>query len=221
MAAQHGVMLAICVWIVLLEKVLPISNFAARKLCHAGCGLGMLLLDSNTLEARVFVFMLASSSILMVWDLAPLPRFRFAQPGDVGVTVYLLLVAAWFFAKQPPLLLAPLFFADPAGELSGGTWFYMPGLWVSMPEKRHVGAVVGKWASRTFPHSNKKWYGDKTVAGSAAVLSVTALSIAFPCTFFERLVIAAAAAAAEAVGGAYDNLAIAAAVAAGHAWTKR
>ncbi|KAJ1463184.1 hypothetical protein M885DRAFT_556897 [Pelagophyceae sp. CCMP2097] len=197
MEAQHLVMVCILVWIVLLEKVLPLSNFAARKLCHAGCGLGMLLLDSETIEARIFVAILAASSIAMVWGVTPLPPFRFAQMGDVGVTVYLLLVSAWFAIQQPPLLLAPLFFADPAG------------------------AVIGKWASRTFPGRNLRWYNEKTVCGSAAVFAVTALSISFPCSNAERLVIAAAAAAAEAVGGAYDNLAIAAAVAAGAAWTKR
>ena len=39
-------------------------------------------------------------------------------------TIYLLLVSAWFYAELSPLILAPVFFADPAG------------------------AVVGKWCSR-------------------------------------------------------------------------
>lgn len=184
------VMAAIVVWIVLLEYVLvrSLSDFAARKLCHAGCGLGIMLLDSGSLAARCFVWGVAASSIMMTWNLSPLPAFRFSRPGDVGITIYLLLVSAWFHAELPSLILAPVFFADPAG------------------------AVVGKWCSRNVAAYNPAWLGSKTVLGSLAVLAVTWLSLAYECSPGARLLIAAAACVAEAVGGEYDNLALAAVV---------
>ena len=45
---QHAIMAAITVLIVTLEYLTRgvLSNFAARKLCHAGCGLGIFMLDS-------------------------------------------------------------------------------------------------------------------------------------------------------------------------------
>ena len=171
------VMVTIVLWIVLLEYVLvrALSNFAARKLCHAGCGLGIMLLDSNSAAARYFVWSVASSSIMMTWKLSPLPAFRFSRPGDVGITIYLLLVSAWFYAELSPLILAPVFFADPAG------------------------AVVGKWCSRNLAAYNPVCYGSKTVLGSLAVFAVTWLTITYSCSPAARLLIAAAACVAEAV----------------------
>ena len=99
--------------------------------------------------------------------------------------MYLLLVSVWFYLQLPSSLLAPLFFADPAG------------------------AIVGKACSRNFPQYNPKWYGDKTIAGSAAVFLLTFISITFPCSVLARLRIAATAAVAEGIGGDFDNLAIA------------
>ena len=61
-------------------------------------------------------------------------------------------------------MLAPVFFADPAG------------------------AVVGKYCSHTCPEYNKKWHDKKTIAGSAAVLGFTYATIAFPCTWCARQV---------------------------------
>ena len=96
MDTSHGVMLVIVAWIVFLEATPRLlSDFASRKLCHAGCGAGMMCLDSTALAARVFVWAVAASSIAMTWDLSPLPPFRFARRRDVGITVYLLLVSAW------------------------------------------------------------------------------------------------------------------------------
>ena len=49
---QHAIMAAITVLIVTLEYLTrrgALSNFAARKLCHAGCGLGIFMLDSHYL----------------------------------------------------------------------------------------------------------------------------------------------------------------------------
>ena len=112
-------MVAIAMWVVFLAypSTNMLSNFYARKLCHAGCGLGIMLLDSRRLDCRLFVWAVAGSSIAMTWNLSPLPPFRFARPKDVGITVYLTLVSAWFYYQLPPSILAPLFFADPAGAV--------------------------------------------------------------------------------------------------------
>ena len=185
----HSIMIALVAWIMMLELATPLSPFAARKLCHAGCGLGIMLLDSTDYGSRLFVWTVAFGSIAMTWNLSPLPAFRFSREKDVGITVYLLLVSAWFWLQLPAPMLAPLFFADPAG------------------------AVVGKTLSRKFgPRWNPPWCGPKTVAGSCAVFLLTYLTIAYECTVLQRAGLAAAATVAEAVGGDYDNLAIAAVV---------
>jgi len=54
--------IAVSVWIPFLElssDLLP--NFVARKLCHAGCGFGMLLLDSTDQRSRLFVYFVSAS----------------------------------------------------------------------------------------------------------------------------------------------------------------
>ena len=182
----HAIMGTIAAWIIFLELATPLSNFAARKLCHAGCGLGIMMLDSTYFGARLFVWRVAASSIAMTWNLSPLPPFRFSRAKDIGVTVYLLLVSVWFALQLPPPILAPLFFADPAG------------------------AVVGKALSRRLgPRLNPAWYDqNSTVFGSLAVFALTWLSISYECTALQRAGLAVAATVAEAVGGEYDNLAI-------------
>ena len=134
---------------------------------------------------------------MMTWDLSPLPPFRFARPKDVGITVYLLLVSAWFFMQLPSSVLAPLFFADPAG------------------------AVIGKTLSRNLgPRYNPAWFAQKTIGGSVAVFAFTYVSITYECLPMQRLALAVMATLAEAVGGDYDNLAIGVVVLAGWlAWS--
>lgn len=116
---QTMIMLAIALWVPLLAYAScgVLSDFYARKLCHAGCGLGMMLLDSKRLDCRLFVWAVAATSIAMTWNVSPLPPFRFARAHDVGITVYLTLVSFWFFLQLPPTILAPMFFADPAGAV--------------------------------------------------------------------------------------------------------
>ncbi|KAL1519045.1 hypothetical protein AB1Y20_003313 [Prymnesium parvum] len=192
--SPEDIMLAIVCWIVFLElsaRSRPhcdATAFATRKLCHAGCGLGIMQLDPHQLAQRVFVWAIAASSILMTWGLSPVPRFRFARPDDVGVTAYLCLVSAWFYLRLPPAILAPVFFADPAG------------------------AVFGKAATALLGAANARWYSNKSVVGSAAVLAFTYITIGFPCSLLQRGAISTAAMVAEAVGGEYDNLALAAVV---------
>ena len=215
------IMLAVSVWIAYLEIAKShTSDFVARKLCHAGSGFLMcaacislhtarsplinhhlrkvspttplvrrMLLDPLDLGSRCFVWFVAVASIAATWNLTPLPPFRFSRLYDVGVTAYLSLVSAWFYLQLDPRVLAPVFFADPAG------------------------AVVGKWCSRNLgPKVNPAWYANKTVCGTAAVFSLTWATVGYPCSPAHRVLVAAAAALAEAVGGDYDNLALAAVV---------
>mmetsp|Transcript_20979 Transcript_20979/g.30814 ORF Transcript_20979/g.30814 Transcript_20979/m.30814 type:complete len:203 (+) Transcript_20979:185-793(+) len=166
------------------ERFLP-SNFLARKLCHAGSGLLMLYLDAKEVIARVFVYSVIIISLGITWKLFPtwVPSFRFGEDYDSGITIYLIIVCAWFFFQQPPIALAPLFFADPAG------------------------AVVGKFFTRQ--GMNKLWWANKTVAGSAAVFVFAFLSLSVD-DIPDRLGIAAVCALAEAFGGkTYDNAFIA------------
>lgn len=147
-----------------------------------------MLLDPEQLVHRVFVWSIAVSSIAMTWQLTPIPCFRFAKPRDVGVTAYLCLVSAWYYFRLPPPILAPVFFADPAG------------------------AIVGKVFAKLLGSLNPCWYKNKTVAGSAAVLACTYMTIRFPCTEFQAACISLLAMIAEALGGDYDNLALASVV---------
>ena len=78
-----------------------------------------MLLDPSIWLDRVFVWCVAASSIAMTWGLSPIPAFRFSRPNDIGVTAYLSLVSVWFYLGLPPPVLAPVFFADPAGAIVG------------------------------------------------------------------------------------------------------
>merc|ERR1740121_1008435 len=187
--AQVNVWVVIAIQVILLlflqlgDKVLP-SNFAARKACHAGSGALMLLLDSDDPVARYFIYSVVCSSLAMTWRLVPswVPAFRFGDLYDAGITIYLLIVGAWFHLRLPVRALAPLFFAAPSG------------------------AVVGKFCTRR--GFNRNWYENKSVMGTLAVLLFAFLSLDVPGAR-ERACLAAVCALAEAFGGkTYDNLVI-------------
>eukprot|EP00408_Alexandrium_pacificum_P057488 CAMPEP_0171172346 /NCGR_PEP_ID=MMETSP0790-20130122/9674_1 /TAXON_ID=2925 /ORGANISM="Alexandrium catenella, Strain OF101" /LENGTH=211 /DNA_ID=CAMNT_0011637205 /DNA_START=53 /DNA_END=688 /DNA_ORIENTATION=+ len=166
------------------EKVLP-SNFAARKSCHAGSGFLMLLLDSSDPIARWYVYSVVAFSLSMTWRLTPdwVPQFRFGEVYDAGITIYLIIVAAWFYLQMPVCVLAPLFFADPAG------------------------AIIGKFCSRR--GCNQVWWENKTVMGTLAVFIFAAISLDLP-GFWPKVLVAAVCALAEAFGGkTFDNAVIA------------
>ncbi|KAF4710123.1 hypothetical protein FOZ63_003060, partial [Perkinsus olseni] len=166
-----------------------ISNFAARKLCHAGTGLLMLCLNSKYILNRLFIYALVVVSLTMTWELTPkLPNWRFGIYGDVGITIYLLVVGFWYYMQLPVVVLAPVFFADPAG------------------------AVVGRWATRNIPEFNPPWVGSKTVLGSAAVLIIAFFTLHSPVGLLSRVLVAVIVAMVEAIGGKYDNLCITAVV---------
>lgn len=72
---------------------------------------------------------------------------------------------------------------------------------------------VGKAATRYVgPDLNPTWYKKKTVLGTLAVFLFTYATITFEASGWARRAIAASAAVVEALGGEYDNLAIAAVV---------
>jgi len=84
----------ISAYLLLLDLLLPpslVSDFAARKLCHAGCGFGIMLLDSRSELDKWFVWGVSAVSIGMTWDVVKgLPQFRFSRERDVGITIYLM-----------------------------------------------------------------------------------------------------------------------------------
>lgn len=166
------------------EAILP-SKFIARKLCHAGSGFLMLYLNSHEVIARLFVYCVVMTSLGITWRIFPpwVPTFRFGDAYDAGITIYLLIVALWFFLEQPPMALAPLFFADPAG------------------------AVVGKFFSKQ--NMNMQWWRRKTVMGTLAVFAFAFISLSIP-DLLPRFLIAVVCALAEAFGGeTFDNAVIA------------
>jgi len=184
------------VWLVILVQsalipflqfgsgVLP-SNFAARKTCHAGSGALMLLLDSKDVVARCFVYLVVVTSLAMTWRFVPkwVENFRFGKDYDWGITCYLVIVGFWFYMQLPIRVLAPLFFADPAG------------------------AIVGKFFSKR--GLNVVWWENKTVAGTAAVALFAYLSVDVPDAA-ARALMAVLCALAEAFGGqTFDNAVIA------------
>lgn len=174
-------------WLMIDRKNL--SPFVARKLCHTVSGIIMMALNCDALLSRLFVYAVAIMSLLMTWEVPLLPAIWFGAPRDIGITIYLTLVMLWVYLRLPLTVLSPVFLADPAG------------------------AVVGKWASRTLGF-NPRWIGEKTICGSTAVFIVTFLSLTplVPLTLSGRVLVALLATIGEAIGGAYDNIVIAAVV---------
>ena len=170
-------------WLMFDRKNL--SPFAARKLCHAGSGMVMMLLNCNVAICRVFIYIVSAVSLCMNWELCPVPNFWFATRRDKGVTLYLILVSTWVYLGLSLRVLAPVFLADPAG------------------------AVIGKLMTNLFPKDNRQWIGSKTIAGSLAVFIVTFATLFQPIETIPRLAVSLLATLGEAIGGPYDNLVIA------------
>jgi len=165
-----------------------LSAFASRKICHAFSGACMIMIGSELAIGRYFVYAVTVLSLAMTWQIVHgLPSIWFGSPRDPGITIYLLLVASWFYFELPVTVLAPVFFADPAG------------------------AVVGRYMSKNYSKYNPRWIGQKTVFGSVAVFLTTGLTGHSPA-ISERLALATAATFGEAIGGSFDNLLIAVAV---------
>lgn len=176
--------------LILVELVLlgfcefgPLSDFAARKLCHSFSGLLMLHLDPADPISRLFVYSVAVSSLLMVWQIGVTFKFRYSNTRDVGISVYLVLMVVFFYHQIPLEIIKPVFFADPLGALVG----------------RHL-TQAGCW--------NPAWIGQKTVGGSLAVFLATLLTLSFGSSG-EKLLLSALVTVAEGLSREYDNLLIA------------
>uniref|UniRef100_A0A7S1JT36 Phosphatidate cytidylyltransferase n=1 Tax=Vitrella brassicaformis TaxID=1169539 RepID=A0A7S1JT36_9ALVE len=159
--------------------VIPV--FYARKLVHMLSG-WLLLNSPYTAVTRPFMVVFAIYVVSHIWmadtykQLFGLPPYRFARRGDLGITIYGLIVMTWAILELPFALLMPMFFADP------------------------LAAIVGK-AVRS-----PKWAGDKTIAGSLTVFFVTLLTTPFLPSIWLRLAISCLTSVLEAYGGVLDNL---------------
>ena len=168
----------------------PMSPFLARKLCHIGSGIMMLQLDQTDYLARWFVYCVAFSSLVMVWEMGIPFQFRYAKVRDIGISLYLTIVVIFFYFQVPLHIIQPVFFADP------------------------MGAIVGKGLSRLKLY-NPTWIGTKTIGGTFAVFIACFLTLTFGTTP-EKLLISILAALFEGLSMEYDNLMIAAVVMCGY-----
>jgi len=168
----------------------PLSNFGARKLCHSFSGFMMLHLDSADPLARYFVYSVAVSSLVMVWELGINFKFRYAKLRDVGISVYLIIVVVFFYNQIPLEIIKPVFFADP------------------------LGALVGRYLTEE-GYTNPRWVGEKTVGGTCAVFLSTLATLGFG-SWLEKMVLAVVVAVAEGLSKDFDNLFIAAIVIGGY-----
>ena len=61
----------------------------------------LIILQMLILYFRYFVYSVAVSSLIMVWQIGTTYNFRFSSTRDVGITVYLLIVSTFFFTQTP------------------------------------------------------------------------------------------------------------------------
>ena len=168
----------------------PISPFLARKLCHVGSGIMMLQLDPSDYLARWFVYAVAISSLMMVWEVIPF-QFRYSRSKDIGISMYLVIVVMFFYTQMPLHIIQPVFYADP------------------------MGAIVGKALTKLIPSFNPQWIGKKTVGGTLAVFITSIITLTYG-TLFQKILIGTVSALVEAISLDYDNIMIAAVVIAGY-----
>jgi len=168
----------------------PLSNFGARKLCHSFSGFMMLHLNPGDHIARYFVYSVAISSLVMVWEIGINFRFRYAKVRDVGISVYLIIVVIFFYNQIPLEIIKPVFFADP------------------------LGALVGRYLTNQ-GYKNPRWIGEKTVGGTCAVFLSTMATLGFG-TWWEKLGLSVVVAVAEGLSKDFDNLFIAGIVIGGY-----
>ncbi|CAJ1417341.1 unnamed protein product [Effrenium voratum] len=144
-----------------------LSNFQARKICHAGTGLMLLQLDSREVLARYFVYAIGVISLAMIWEVHPkLHPFRFGKSRDIGMTVYLVVAMLWFSLQLPIHVLGPMFFADPMGAVVGKylssmkdkgivnpVWWTRGGVTKTLARPPTFGGFYCRCAGASFPRS--------------------------------------------------------------------
>eukprot|EP00923_Selenidium_pygospionis_P007641 GHVN01013077.1.p1 GENE.GHVN01013077.1~~GHVN01013077.1.p1 ORF type:complete len:230 (-),score=33.42 GHVN01013077.1:322-1011(-) len=148
------------------------------KIVHMASGI-VLALINPTGASSSFIAIVFVSIVLLRVSVTP---FRFCQRGDIGITVYGIVVCCWCLMGLPFRYLTPMFFADP------------------------MAAVVGRSVK-----PEVRWYKNKTVAGSLTCFFAAYLSLLLgPITsHLYRLLVAGVMCGAEAVGGALDNMLVA------------
>jgi len=158
----------------------PISQFLARKICHAFSGVMMLHLDMEDWMARYFVYSVVASSLVMVWQVGVNFNFRFSTTRDIGVSVYLGIVTCFFYTQTPLEIINPVFLSDP------------------------LGAIVGKSLNQLNIY-NPKWIKDKTLGGSLAVFCATLLTLSYGSWYY-RLLLSLIVTIVEGITLQFDNL---------------
>jgi len=171
----------------------PVSNFLARKMCHAFSGVMMLHLDMTDWMARYFVYSVAGSSLIMVWQIGTSYKFRFSSTRDIGISVYLIIVTLFFYTQTPLEIINPVFLSDPLGAL--------------------VGKSLTQWGLY-----NPKWFGDKTIGGSCAVFLAAVLTLSFGSWSY-RILLSLVITLVEGFTLQFDNLFITATVLTGYILT--
>ena len=78
-----------------------ISTSPCLSLHYSFSGLMMLHLDMSDWLARYFVYSVAVSSLMMVWQVGTSYNFRFSRTKDIGISVYLCIVVAFFYTNTP------------------------------------------------------------------------------------------------------------------------
>jgi len=150
----------------------------------------MLHLNPADPLARWFVYSVALSSLVMVWEIGVNYKFRYSKVRDVGISVYLIIVVVFFYNQIPLEIIKPVFFADP------------------------LGALVGRYLTEQ-GYTNPRWVGEKTVGGTCAVFLSTIATLGFG-SWWEKFGLALVVAIAEGLSKDFDNLFIAAIVIGGH-----
>lgn len=158
----------------------PISQFLARKICHAFSGVMMLHLDMEDWMARYFVYSVVASTLVMVWQVGVNFNFRFSTTRDIGVSVYLGIVTCFFYTQTPLEIINPVFLSDP------------------------LGAIVGKSLNQLNIY-NPKWIKDKTLGGSLAVFGATLLTLSYGSWYY-RLLVSFIVTIVEGITLQFDNL---------------
>ena len=151
-----------------------------------------------SLYFRYFVYCVAVSSLMMVWQIGTTYNFRFSSTRDVGITVYLLIVSTFFFTQTPlgyyrPSLFVFSYLKCLLTEIINPVFLADP-----------LGALVGKSLTKSGV-PNPRWCGSKTLGGSFAVFLASLLTLSFGSWSF-RAALSLVIALVEGVTLKFDNL---------------
>jgi len=145
----------------------------SRKVLHIGTGTLFILSDVYDWKVRFGIYTVSIvCSLIACFFSHAVP---ISDKNDTGIIAYLALCSFAAFMQIPFSLIAPMFFADPAGALVGKT-FQSPTV-----------------------------YGKKTALGSLAVFLVAYLSLPGVYSWPERAIHAFVICIVELLSGKFDN----------------